>query len=52
MEHFLQRFAADGTPVPVDPVMGDYGRLYPTDAPALAQNMARRVRYADILTPI
>lgn len=51
VERFLQRFDAGGTLVLVDPVMGDYGRLYPTYTPELAQNMARLVRYADILTP-
>ena len=51
VEHFLRRFDRDGTTVLVDPVMGDYGALYPTYTQELAKNMARLVRYADILTP-
>ena len=51
VEHFLRRFDRDNTTVLVDPVMGDYGALYPTYTQELAKNMARLVRYADILTP-
>ena len=51
VEHFLRRFDRDDTTVLVDPVMGDYGALYPTYTQELAKNMARLVRYADILTP-
>lgn len=51
VEDFLVRFRNEDTMVLVDPVMGDYGRLYPTYSPVLAQNMARLVKYADILTP-
>ena len=35
----------------VDPVMGDYGKLYPTYSEALAAGMHDLVKYADILTP-
>ena len=31
--------------------MGDYGKLYPTYSPLLAQQMCSLVPYADILTP-
>ena len=48
---FLGRFKTDGTIAVIDPVMGDYGRLYPTYSPALADAMRQLVRYADILTP-
>lgn len=51
VEGFLRRFKAPQTRILVDPVMGDYGALYPTYTPELAQNMARLVQYADILTP-
>ena len=51
VERFLRRFDRDDTTVLVDPVMGDYGALYPTYTQELAKNMARLVRYADILTP-
>lgn len=51
VERFLQHFKTARTTVIMDPVMGDYGKLYPTYSPKLAQNMHRLVRYADILTP-
>lgn len=51
VERFLQRFDTEETLVLVDPVMGDYGALYPTYSPELARSMARLVKYADILTP-
>lgn len=51
VERFLQRFDTRETIVLVDPVMGDYGALYPTYTMELARNMARLVQYADILTP-
>lgn len=51
VEDFLRRFNTRETQILVDPVMGDYGALYPTYSPELARNMARLVKYADILTP-
>lgn len=51
VEAFLRRFDTQETQILVDPVMGDYGALYPTYSPELARNMARLVKYADILTP-
>ncbi len=51
VENFLRRFDREDTTVLVDPVMGDYGTLYPTYTQELAKNMPRLVRYADILTP-
>lgn len=51
VERFLKRFDTQETLVLVDPVMGDYGALYPTYTIELARNMARLVKYADILTP-
>ena len=51
VEDFFRTFDKEDTLVLVDPVMGDYGRLYPTYSPELASNMARLVKYADILTP-
>lgn len=51
VERFLNRFDRPDTLVLVDPVMGDNGALYPTYTRELAQNMARLVNYADILTP-
>ena len=48
---FLQNFAADDTIVLIDPVMGDYGKLYPGYSEKLAMKMHRLIPYADILTP-
>ena len=48
---FLSRFKGENTIVVVDPVMGDYGQLYPTYSLELAQAMGELVEYADIMTP-
>ena len=48
---FLERFKAERTSVLVDPVMGDYGKLYPTYTPELAGRMHELLRFADLLTP-
>ena len=48
---FLHRFKGENTVVVVDPVMGDYGQLYPTYSPELARAMGELVEYADIMTP-
>lgn len=51
VQRFLSRFKTEKTTVLVDPVMGDYGKLYPTYSQSLAQGMRALVRFADILTP-
>lgn len=51
VKRFLALFKADDNITVIDPVMGDYGKLYPTYSPALAQQMCDLVPYADILTP-
>lgn len=51
VESFLKKFKTDSTVTVIDPVMGDYGNLYPTYSPQLAREMKRLVPYADILTP-
>lgn len=48
---FLEAFRTPETVVCVDPVMGDYGRLYATYDDALAQAMRGFLGVADILTP-
>ncbi len=48
---FLKEFKDETTVTVIDPVMGDYGKLYPSYSPLLAQKMAELVRFADILTP-
>ncbi len=51
VKKFLKEFKREDTVTVIDPVMGDYGKLYPTYSPALARQMADLVPYADILTP-
>lgn len=51
VRRFLQRFKTEQTVTVIDPVMGDYGRLYPSYSPKLAEQMAALVPFADILTP-
>ncbi len=51
VKDFLQRFKTPGTLAVIDPVMGDYGKLYPSFSPALAAQLKELVPYADILTP-
>ena len=51
VKRFMERFKTDDTITIIDPVMGDYGKLYPTYSPELAGQMSSLVHYADILTP-
>lgn len=51
VKRFLSLFRDGNTITIVDPVMGDYGKLYSTYSPLLAQRMSALVPYADILTP-
>ena len=51
VEQFLKDFTTSRTTVIIDPVMGDYGRPYPTYTEEMCQGMKALVRYADILTP-
>lgn len=51
VERFLKRFKTGRTIAIIDPVMGDYGKLYPTYTEELAKEMKRLTQYADILTP-
>lgn len=48
---FIKTFKKQGVFTLVDPVMGDYGRLYTTYTPELCEKMRALVHYADILTP-
>ena len=50
-QQFLKEFTTQRTTVIVDPVMGDYGKLYATYTQELCQGIGRLVQYADILTP-
>lgn len=48
---FLDAFREPGTIVCIDPVMGDYGKLYSTYSMELAEGMRKLLSVADILTP-
>ncbi len=48
---FLKEFKTEKTVTVIDPVMGDYGKLYPSYSPVLAKKMSSLVKFADILTP-
>lgn len=49
--NFITHFKDQNTITVIDPVMGDYGKLYPTYSPVLADKMKHLVPLADILTP-
>lgn len=51
VKRFFEHFKKEDTIIVVDPVMGDYGKLYPTYSPLLAEQMCSLVPFADILTP-
>ena len=51
VKRFLGMFKTKDNITVIDPVMGDYGKLYPTYSPLLAEQMNTLVPYADILTP-
>ena len=48
---FIERFKTKDNFVLVDPVMGDYGKLYKTYTPAMCKKMKELVKHADLLTP-
>ncbi len=48
---FIKSFRKKNSFVLVDPVMGDYGKLYKTYTPQMCAKMKELVKYADILTP-
>ena len=48
---FIKKFKTDKNFVIVDPVMGDYGKLYKTYTPAMCAKMKKLVEHAEIITP-
>lgn len=48
---FIEMFKKDNTTVIVDPVMGDYGKLYSTYTKEMCDEMKRLIEYADLITP-
>ena len=48
---FFKRFKKENTLAVVDPVMGDYGKLYSSYTDDMCQEMKKLLPYADVLTP-
>lgn len=48
---FIRDFKQKETTVIVDPVMGDYGRLYPSYTDEMCQRMRQLLTVADVITP-
>ena len=48
---FIHMFKKDDTVVIVDPVMGDWGKLYASYSPALSEKMKQLLPLADVITP-
>lgn len=48
---FIRDFKQKETTVIVDPVMGDYGRLYPSYTEEMCRKMRRLLTVADVITP-
>lgn len=51
VKKFIKEFSKQDTLVIVDPVMGDYGKLYATYTEELCEEMKELVKLADITTP-
>lgn len=51
VEEFISRFKKDGTKVMVDPVMGDYGKIYSSYTLDMCWEMRRLLKKADLVTP-
>lgn len=51
VKKFIEEFSKEDTQIIIDPVMGDYGKLYPTYTEELCQEMKKLVSHADIVTP-
>ena len=51
VREFINEFNSEGTVVVVDPVMGDYGKIYSTYTDEMCRLMKELVALADIITP-
>ena len=51
VKKFFKEFKTEETQIIVDPVMGDYGKPYPTYTEEMCGEMKKLVEVADILTP-
>lgn len=48
---FIKMFKTEHTMTIVDPVMGDYGKLYSSITQEMCDEMRRLIQYADVMTP-
>ena len=48
---FLKKFKTKNNIVLIDPVMGDYGKLYSTYTDEMCKEMQNLIEYADVITP-
>lgn len=48
---FIKMFRTRDTKIMVDPVMGDYGKLYASYTEEMCREMRRLLQYADLVTP-
>lgn len=48
---FIRRFKNSATRVMIDPVMGDYGKLYSSYTEEMCRDMQELLAYADLVTP-
>ena len=51
VSQFIRDFKKEDTITVIDPVMGDYGKEYPTYTEEMCSQMIELVRYADIVVP-
>ena len=51
VHNFIRDFKTKDTIVIIDPVMGDYGKIYKTYTDDMCRRMKGLIKYADILTP-
>ncbi len=51
VKEFIREFAGEGTQIVIDPVMGDYGKLYSTYNEEMCREMKKLISHADIITP-
>lgn len=48
---FLKRFKTNDNIVLIDPVMGDYGKIYQTYTDSMCKRMQHLIKFADVITP-
>ena len=51
VSEFIRKFKKEDTVTIIDPVMGDYGKPYPTYTQEMCDNMVQLVHLADIVVP-